>query len=172
MEGIMVSELSAGERDEGVDRTEGGDTFLGHDGAVTIRYTLVEPRVRGVLPMIRPLLVSIRDEDGEGEGGEEHDNVVGDTNSLPDPWRAVDGFMKVRKPSWSFAVSERWPEEVSHGGARGIDGADRLMLSRPPQPLDPNYDFIRPRVAGIPRFATFLNLRCFDRAKLISANTF
>ena len=122
-----------------------------------VRFTLVEPRVRGVLPMIRPPLVTIVDEDENGESNGD-DAAAGE--QLPDPGRAVDEFMKARKPAWSFTVSDRWPVDATAGGlAGGRAGTGGLLLSRPPEPLNPNYDFVRPRIACIPRFATFLNLR-------------
>ena len=116
---------------------------------VDIRYSLVEARVKGPLVMRPPPLpsASVMEEGGEVEG------------EPADPW-SVDDLVRAHKPSWSFGLAGRWPEE----GAAALGG----LLDRPPQPLEPNYSLVRPRLTvGIPRFSAFLNLRCDDVQNLM-----
>ena len=120
---------------------------------VDIRYSLVEARVKGPLVMRPPPLppASVMEEGVEVEG------------EPADPW-SVDDLVRAHKPAWSFGLAGRWPEE---GGAAALGG----LLSRPPQPLEPNYSLVRPRLAGIPKFSAFLNLRCDDVQNLLGSDS-
>ena len=116
------------------------------DGAelIEIRYSQVEPRVKGVIVMRTPAALPIGDDNGDAR--DDARDVEG-----VDPW-ALDGLLRARKPSWSFGQSDRWSEAASSSGG---------LMVRPPQLLYPNYELVKPRAAvGIPKFAAFLNLRC------------
>ncbi|KXZ43482.1 hypothetical protein GPECTOR_89g502 [Gonium pectorale] len=97
-----------------------------------VRFTLVEPRIRGA-PLMRappPAAVSIHDEDAGGVPLER----------LPaDPW-AIDTAIRPRRPAWGF-------ESLGHS-----ELAQRPM-GRHLLDLRPVYDLVERRVQGAPDFS-------------------
>lgn len=127
-------------RPDSEDEEEARDASPGLQEVWPISYSQVEARVVGgtIMPLHPERTVQGEPEDGCGRAES--------TELALDPW-GLDSVVRVSKPAWSFALADRWQQPDS-----GATTAHRLTL-------EPNLDFGRPRVLGIPRFAAFLNMQ-------------
>ncbi|GIL89349.1 hypothetical protein Vretifemale_17172 [Volvox reticuliferus] len=123
----------------------GGDEGTGQSMLLDVRFTLVEPRVRGTPAMRKPQppVVQVSDEDGELL-----ERITGPT----DPW-AIDLATRPRRPAWGFPLL-------------GHAGLIQSPVSRHLLDLRPVYGLVHRRVAGAPDFARTLERNAGDAERL------